>query len=220
MHVHAHISLCESGMMYPLKYCLLIQVLLVFMCEVQTSKAAENQRNLLRDYFQKALINDSKNLLTLQQVFLTPRPKFQNGLYLYINVVVEGRVTHSFTDSKHCRYLSQNNSCICQISMKFELVPPDQDGSVSIIQKFLNSYHISIVLEVLDPSFYSMVACVHQYMYTGLTYRSDYDEEDYLYHLEINFKVDKFKIMVQTTDLPKDVHNALYLTLSWVSLII
>ena len=113
-----------------------------------------------------------------------------------------------------CYSVLQNYSCICQVSKQFELsVPPaDQDGSVSTIQKFLNSHHIRIVLEALDPSFYTLARLL-QYTYTG----SDYDDEDYLYHLEINFKMDKFEIIVQNLSI--DVHNALYLTLSWVSLI-
>ena len=184
-------------------------VLLVFTCEVQTSKAAENgQRKLLRDYFQKALINDSDKLLTLQQVFLTPRPQFQNGLYFYIHVTVEGRVTDTSVTDDHC-YCNQNNSCICQILMKFELVPPDQDGSVSTIQKFLNEDHIRMVLKVLDPSFYSLIGVL----------QGDYVYDDRDYPLEISFEVDEVEInMLQDDDLLTDIHDALYLTLSWVSL--
>ena len=172
--------------------------------EIQTSKAAKSQRNQLRDHFQKALIKDSEKLLTLQQVFLTPRPQFQNGLYFLVFVTVEGRVTDTyFIDDLHC-HCHQNNSYICQISMKFELVPPDQGGSVSTIQKFLNEDHIRMVVKVLDPSFYSLVGVL----------QGDYDDSGY--PLEISFEVDKVEIMLQ--DLLTDVHDALYLTLSWVSL--
>jgi hypothetical protein len=65
----------------------MIQVLLVFTCEVQTSKADESQRNLLKESFQKVLMNATENLLTLQKIFLTPRHKItsSNGFYLYVN---------------------------------------------------------------------------------------------------------------------------------------
>ena len=183
-------------------------VLLVFTaCEIQTSKAPKSQRNQLRDHFQKALIKDSEKLLTLQQVFLTPRPQSQNGLYFSVCVTVEGRVTDtSFTDD-HC-YCYQNNSCICHISMKFELVPPDQDSSVSTIKTFLNKDHIRMVLKVLDPSFYYLARVLQQWP------DNYYDDTDY--SLEINVKVDKVENMLQ--DLLTDIHDALYLTLSWVSL--
>ena len=187
-------------------------VLLVFTaCEIQTSKAPKSQRNQLRDHFQKALIKDSEKLLTLQQVFLTPRPQSQNGLYFSVCVTVEGRVTDtSFTDD-HC-YCYQNNSCICQISMKFELVPPDQDSSVSTIQKFLHKDHIRMVLEVLDPSFYFLARTLQPW--PDNLYYDQYVDTDYF--LEINVEVDKVETML--IDLLTDIHDAWCLTLSWVSL--
>ena len=201
--------------MYPLKFIVLIQVLpwLVFTCEIQTSEADKSQRTLLRDYFQKSLINDSEKLLTLQQAFLTPRQKYQNGLYLYVYVTVEGRITdtkysYRYLIDDHCsRYLSQNNLCVYQTSMKFELIPPDQDISV---KTFLTEDQISMVLEVLDPSFH-LLARLFQILDTA--YYGYYGT--LIYDLEI--MVDNVEIMLN--DLQTDVRNALYLTLSWVSLI-
>ena len=189
-------------------------VLLVFTCEIQTSKVSESQRNLLRDYFQKALINDSEKLLTLQQVFLTPRPQFQKGLYFLIFVTVEGRVIDTYFTDDHC-YCHQNNSYICKVSMKFELVSPDQDGSVSTIQKFLNEDHIRMVLEVLDPSFYTLARELQPWP-RDLYYNGNINYTDYPLEIHFDLKVDKVEIMLQ--NLVIDTHNALYLTLSWVSL--
>ena len=129
------------AMMYPFKFSfLIIQFLLVFTCDIQTSEADKSQRNLLRDYFQKSLINDSEKLLTLQQAFLTPRQKNQNGLYFYVYVTVEGRITDAddsyFIDEYCLWHFPKNNSCVYQTSMTFELIPPDQDSSVSTVQNF------------------------------------------------------------------------------------
>lgn len=191
-------------MMYYLQVSFLVQILLVFTCQVQTSKAEKNQRNLLRQQFQKALINDSEKLLTLQQVFLTPRPKHPNGQYLYVSVTVEGRVIDypDWMDDYNCySYDSKNNSCVYSTSMEFEVSPPDQ---YSTVINFLNKADdIRVVLEVLDPSFYSLSG-VFQYYDTSLN------------HHVLDIHVDKIEIML--FDLPTDIHDALYLTLSWVSL--
>ena len=137
--------------MYPIKLSFMIQVLLVFACKIQTSNADESQRNLLRESFQKLLMNDSEQLLTLQKVFLTPRQKNPNGLYLYVYVTVEGRITDDDDDDsywidKYCdtQYsVPQNNSCVHSTSIKFEILPPtDQDS----VQNFLNTYDIQMML--------------------------------------------------------------------------
>lgn len=144
-------------MMYPTKLSFMIQVLLVFICEVQTSKADESLRNLLRESFQKALMNDSENLLTLQQIFLTPRQKNPNGLCLDVDVTVEGRITDDDDDSywisEYCdSYCPQNNSCVYRTSRTFEVLPTTNQDST--VKTFLNTDKIRLVLQVLDPSFY------------------------------------------------------------------
>jgi hypothetical protein len=173
----------------------MIQILLVFACEIQTSKVDESQRNvrILRDSFQKVLINDSEQLLTLQQIFLTPRQKNSNGFYLYVNMTVKGRD----------RYL--NDSFVYRTSMKFEVLPPaaDQDSTV---QKFLNKPDISMTLLVLDPSFQSVATMLH---YSD---SSTADQELTLY-----MNVDNPEILL-SFELRTDIHKAVYLTLSWVSL--
>ena len=200
-------------MMYYLQVSFLVQILLVFTCQVQTSKADKNQRNLLRQQFQKALINDSEKLLTLQQVFLTPRPKNPNGVYLSVSVTVEGRVNADIDNLQYNQYLidnycysyvSKNNLCAYHTSMKFEVSPPEY----STVINFLNEAHdIRVILTVLDPSFYSLsraFRCFDAYDTTESNYKLD------LY-------VDEIEI-IRLGDLPTDIHNALYLTLSWVSL--
>ena len=116
--------------MYPIKLSFIIQVLLIFTCKVQTSKAGESQRKILRESFQKALMNDSKNLLTLQQIFLTPRQKNPNGLFLYVDMTVEGRIylpgddDDSYWIDEYCdSYCPQNSSCVYRTSMIFEVLP-------------------------------------------------------------------------------------------------
>ena len=146
--------------MYPIKLSFMIQVLLVFACEIQTSKAHESQRNLLRESFQKVLMNDSEQLLTLQKIFLTPRQKDPNGLYLYVDVTVEGKVTDDdmiyVKDKKYCyMHVPQNNSCVYHTSMNFEVLPATLNQD-STIQSFLNKDEIGMVLQVLDPSFHSL----------------------------------------------------------------
>ena len=196
--------------MYPIKLSFMIQVLLIFTCKVLTSKANESQRNLLRDSFQNVLMNDSENLLTLQQIFLTPRQKNSNGLYLYVDVTVEGRVTDNdvpylIHDKKYCdRYFPKNNSCIYHVLMKFEVLPTtNQDSRV---QAFLNKDDIRMVLQVLDPFFHNLAK----------TFQTLDDTHTLDCQLTFYTHVDKVEIMI--SDLPTDVRNALYLTLSWVSL--
>lgn len=193
--------------MYPIKLSFMIQVLLVFACEVQTSNADESQRNLLRDSFQKVLMNDSENLLTLQQSFLTPRQKNPNGLYLCVDMTVEGSITDDdrslLYDKKYCdTYFSQNNSCIYRTSMNFEVLSATNKGS--IVQGFLSKPDISVVLQLLDPSFHMLAR-----MFQTSHYMTDCQ-------LTIYIHVENIEIML--LELPTDVHDALYLTLSWVSL--
>ena len=196
---------------YDVSLSFLIQVLT---CEVQTSEADKSQRNLLRDSFQKSLINDSEKLLTLQQAFLTPRPKNQNGLYLYAYVTVEGRTTdinsdsYYFIDGLRCGHSLQNNTCVYQTSTTFELMPPDQDVSAPTVQNFLTKEDIRMMLEVLDPSFHALARMLRSL------------DTDYYVHDEPGYRleimVDKVEIILN--ELQTDVHDALYLTLSWVSL--
>ena len=196
-------------MMYYLQLSFLVQILLVFTCQVQTSKADENQRNLLRQQFQKALINDSEKLLTLQQVFLTPHPKNPNGQYLNVSVTMEGRVIDypSWMDGCCYSYISKNNSCTYSTSMTFEVSPPDQYSTV--INSLSEADGIILVLHVLDPSFYSLSRVF--WYFDAHSYDAP---ESTSYELDIY--VDKIEIMLG--DLPTDIHDALYLTLSWVSL--
>lgn len=141
--------------MYPIKLSFMIQVFLVFACEVQTSNADESQRNLLRESFQKMLMNNSEQLLTLQQIFLIPHQKNPNGLYLDVDVTVEGRITDSYWISEYCdSYCPQNNSCVYRTTMKFEVFPATNQDST--VQSFLNKDKIRMVLQVLDPSFHSL----------------------------------------------------------------
>ena len=201
--------------MYPIKLSFIIQVLLVFTCEVQTSMADEShdQRNLLKESFQKELMNDSENLLTLQQIFLTPRQKNSNGLYLYVDVTVEGRVTdddvpYLIHDKKYCdRYFPQNNSCIYHTLMTFEVLPATNKNST--VQAFLNKDDIRMVLQVLDPFFHNLAR-------TFQTSAADDSDDTLDYQLTFYTHLDKVEIILGT--LPTDVRNALYLTLSWVSL--
>jgi hypothetical protein len=195
--------------MYPIKLSFMIQLLLVFTCEIQTSKAdeSESQENLLRESF-KVQMNDSENFLTLQKLFLTPRQKDPNGVYLYIYVNVEGRFTGSDDDpyfDEYC-YDYYNNLCFYYTSMKFEVLPPaaDQDSTVKIL---LNKGDITSVLQVLDPSFNSLTRIL-QSLY------DDYDTSD----LELRLYTRVDKVEITPFELPTDVRNALYLTLSWVSL--
>lgn len=197
--------------MYPIKLSFMIQVLLVFTCEVQTSKADESLRNLLRNSFQKVLMNDSKNLLTLQQIFLTPRHKNPNGLYLDVDVTVEGRIADDDVPyliyyKEYCdRYFPQNNSCVYRTLMTFEVLPATNQDST--VQTFLNKDEIRMVLQVLDPSFQSLARMFQ-------TSDDFYDTSDC--QLIFYTHVDKIEIIFD--DFKTDVRNALYLTLSWVSL--
>jgi hypothetical protein len=193
----------------------MIQVFLVFTCEIQTSKADESQRKLLRDSFQKVLMNDSEQLLTLQQIFLTPRQKNSDGFYLYVNVTIH--VEGTTTDDWYCDwYFLQYNLCVYSTSMKFEVLPPAADhDQYSTVKMFLNKYDIRMVLQVLDPSF-SNLARLFQ------TLDSDFTLDGY-YHgdttdCQLTFYIHVDKIEITPFELPTDVHNALYLTLSWVSL--
>jgi hypothetical protein len=198
--------------MYPIKLSFMIQLLLVFTCEIQTSKAdeSESQENLLRESF-KVQMNDSENFLTLQKIFLTPRQKDPNGVYLYVYVTVEGRITGSDDDQyrsylidEYCDNYNYNNySCVYHTLMTFEILPPaaNQDSTVKIL---LNKRDITSVLRVLDPSFYNLARMLQ-------SLDDYYDTSDL--GLSLYTYVDKIEL-----GLPTDVRNALYLTLSWVSL--
>ena len=168
--------------MYPIKLSFIIQILLIFTYEVQTSMADEShdQRNLLRESFQKVLMNNSENLLTLQQIFLTPRQKNPNGLCLDVDVTVEGRVTDDYRSLDwiyDCNmYFPQNNSCVYHTSRTFEVLPAtNQDSTVKI---FLNTDKIRLVLQVLDPSFYILAA----------TFRLTSDYFDYTTDCQLTFE--------------------------------
>ena len=197
--------------MYAMKLSFMIQVLLFFTCEVQTSKANESQRNLLRDNFQKLLMNDSEQLLTLQQIFLTPRQRNPNGFYLYVNITVEGRIAYNdnnlYLRYKNCdRYFPYNRSCVYSTSKIFEVLPPAADQS-STVKTFLNELDISMVLQVLDPSFRSLAR-----MFQTLDDSYDMSDCQLIFYTHVN------KVEIILDELQTDVRNALYLTLSWVSL--
>ena len=196
-------------MMYCLQVSFLGQILLVFKCQVQThSKADESQRSLLREKFHKALIDDSQNLLSLQQAFLTPHHKSPNGFYLVVLVTVEGRVNTDIDDQYlidyYCSsYNSQNNSCVYQNEIEFEVSPPDQ---YTTVKKFLYEDDIRSVLTVLDPSF-----CFLASVLRGEFYHNDFSGNGVNIILEVNI------VEIMIDDLKIDVRDALYLTLSWVS---
>ena len=200
-------------MMCAMKLSFMIQVLLVFTCEVQTSKANESQRNLLRESFQKLLMNDSEQLLNLQRIFLTPRQKNPNGFYLHVNITVEGRITYHWSHNDHLylrykicdRYFPINGSCVYSTSKIFEVLPPAADQS-STVKIFL--LDISMVLQVLDPSFRSIAR-----MFQTLD-----DSYDNMSNCHLIFYTHMNKVEIILDELQTDVRNALYLTLSWVSL--
>ncbi len=196
-------------MMYRIKLSFMIQILLVFTCEVQTSNADKNQRNLLRESFQKALMNDSEQLLILQQVFLIPRQKDPSGVYLHVDVTVDGRITESDDDHSHLiDEYCDNYLCVYHTSMKFEILPPaaDQDSSV---KTFLNKLYIRIVLQVLDPSFHTLADVLQ-------SLDDYYDIPNNPDWLNLYTHVDEVEIVLD--ELSTDVLNAVYLALSWVSL--
>ena len=155
--------------------------------------------------------SDHENLLTLQRVFLTPRQNDPNGLYLDVDVTVEGRVTddddsywiHEYCDS----YCPQNSLCVYSTLMIFEVLPTTNQDST--VEAFLNENEIRMVLQVLDPSFHSLARMFR-------TSRDSYYTTDYCCHLNFYTHVDNVEIVLD--ELPTDVRNALYLTLSWVSL--
>lgn len=65
---------------------------------------AYNQRKVLIDQFQNALMNSSENLFTLQKAFIFPQKKDSqtDGLYLSIRIILRERVTDSLLVSQYC----------------------------------------------------------------------------------------------------------------------
>jgi hypothetical protein len=197
--------------MYPITFSFVIQALLVFTCEVQTSNAGESQRNLLREGFQKVLMNDSEQLLILQKIFLTPRQKNPNGFYLFVYVTVEGRIADDgdrFLIDDYCDgefgVFPQNNSCVYRASMKFEVLPPAADHDSTVQDLLSTKPDIGMVLLVLDPSFQSLASMLHDSYNVTV-----YDLLNLYMHAE--------NVEIMPVELRTDVRNAVYLTLSWVS---
>lgn len=119
-------------MCYHIKYWFLVLVLSVYVYELQCSgknddKEEYNQRNILIDYFQNALMNDSQQLLMLQKAFLLPRRI--GGRCLIVDISVKGRVMDNddYVSSLYndlCNsYLRDENLCICNTSISLELIP-------------------------------------------------------------------------------------------------
>ena len=211
------------------KYSFLVKVLVV-LSVLQCSEVsgndfdnANNQRNVLIDKLENALLNNSEQLFTLQKALFLPREKHMKitGVYLNVNVTVVGTVINKFNDDTYyqyyCRvYYPQNKSCIYDISQRFEISP----ASPITLTDFLLSQTIVQVLILLDPSFYSLTNAFSIIVNDGYYTRYDYyynGGNDYTIYLMID------KINIELNDLDQairdNVIDALYITLSRVSYI-
>ena len=190
-------------MYYHIKYCFLVLVLSV-VYELQCSEVSENddvnnQRNILINRFQNALMNDSEQLFTLKKVFLLPRPI--DGPYLNVKVTVEGRITgNEYLYSDFCsNHFPKNNSCTYVVLMVF-----NAGLTLPTLADVLQSQNIVITLQTLDPSFYSLTNALSRGYYS------------YNRYYTINLMVDNIELN-DLYQVKYDVTDALYVTLSWVS---
>ena len=215
-------------MYYHIKYCFLVLVLSV-VCEFQCSgndlnddKETYNQRNMLIEQLQNALMNDREQVFTLQKAFLFPREKDLGGLYLKVNITVEGTVTdfydYDYEFLNHCMsYFPQNKSCIFDISKCFELSPAADSMTMTLVDVL--QVRITVLsLMALDPSFY--------YLTNTLSLNNDYDDDDDDYNdcggneYTIHLMIDEIQLKVNNlAQVDNHVTDALYVTLSWVSCI-
>ena len=126
---------------------------------------------------------------------------------------MEGRVTDSsyyFSYPRDCgRYFLANRSCIYEASKTFELSPAP--SVLLTLSDVLQSQTIVEALTELDPSFYFLTSTLsssyHNNYNSRSTYKSDYAIRLMIDRAELNNPV----------QLDRDVTDALYVTLSWVS---
>ena len=210
------------------KYSFLVKILVV-LSVLQCSEVsgndfdnANNQRNVLIDKLENALLNNSEQLFTLQKALFLPREKHMKitGLYLNVIVTVVGTVINFNDDTyyqikDYCRvYFPQNKSCIYGISQRFEISP----ASSITLTDFLLSQTIVQILTLLDSSYYYLTNAL------SIVVNDDYYTYDYYYNggndYTIYLMIDKINIELNDLDEAMDnVTDALYVTLSRVSYI-
>ena len=155
----------------------------------------EDQRPILKDLFQKALVNDSEQLFNLQKIFFASHQKTSIEVEVYV-----GRITDTDSDvfpAFYCDPAYGNNSCT--YTQTFELVPSDGTADLGT---FLGSDVIVKALITVDPSFYMFTTVLNK------------NSELYSYS-RIIIPVDQIEIMPSVAD----VTDVLSVTLSWVSLL-
>ena len=149
--------------------------------------------NIMKERFQQVLMNDDgEQILTLQKIFIFPRPA--DGLCLTVNVLVEFERSGITDPSVQCIMgIPEANSC--SYTLGFELSPATD------LAKVLSSPAVEKVLALLDPLIYTS-------LWLSL---SSFDDNTEYYNI-------KFRVQLDSLDgIYSDVTDAIYSTLSWVS---
>ena len=229
MHAVMYYQNIKCSLIY---FLVLIIVLSLNVCELQCSGISGNvltndndtynQRNILIDRFQNALMNDSEQLFTLQKALLLPRPI--GGLCLTVKVTVKGKVADDTYVPVYSYYsCDYNNLCHYSTSKQFELLPAPVAPSIPrSLADFLRSNDIVQVLAALDPSFHVLINIIsNEPILLGDLY---YDDDLYSplppsknYDIPVYVVIDKINITDVGGQIEDDITDALYVTLSWVS---
>ena len=210
-------------MCYHIKFCFLVLILSVILCELQCSevsgnnvKEANNQRDMMIQQFKIVLINDSEKLFTLQKAFLLPRPSDSqtDGICLKVVVTMKGRVTDNsgYDPNTVCSAVDENNGTVCTYysTEGFELLP----ATTVVLTDFLRSSTIVQMLATLDPSFYYLTGSLS---YSGsIILNYDYHYPTYKSY-ELLLTVDKINEFSNLSRIQEDVTDAVQIALSWVS---
>ena len=151
----------------------------------------EDQRPILKDLFQKALVNDSEQLFNLQKIFLASHQKTSVVVRVFVGRIIDtgsGMSPPSF----YC------DPYFCTYTQTFVLLPSDGTANLGT---FLGSDVIVNALITVDPSYYMFTTVLNK------------DSELYRRYSILTILVDQIEIMPYV----EEVTDALSVTLSWVS---
>ena len=200
-------------------YCFLVLVLSVYVYNVHcySTSTSGNLREILIDCFQKALMNDSKQLFTLQKAFLLPQQIGERCLTIYI--FIEGRIDITiYNPEYYCDgyRLNESDSCIIKMTKYFELSPAP---STTLVE-FLGSNFTLQALAAMDPSFHTLISVISTEFASNIGpgidyhYYNSYDHSPYnSYEIYMACTVGN----IDPSQIYDDVSDAVYVTLSWVS---
>ena len=188
---------------------------LVLLESISVTISGQNQRPLLRDLLEKALVGNSTNLFELQKVYFHPAGKRPGIIHLLANVTV-GNISNTTLINDCPAFKCNHESSWCHSNpFNFTLSPYSIEDNSTLQIPDLLGFEGRGVLRLLDPSFFQLtgVLGVPQLWFENL-YNSESDSED---HNEI--RLDLYISELESMPEYRELCDALSMVLVWVRMI-